>query len=399
MKKITNLFVGAITAAGAAAADIKIDLQRIGTDFKGDFCYTHARGAVTPDGFAIITTQPLLLSGCDVFYGMEMLTSSDKGKNWSDIYKSKTVVRQKLPNGWTQAFCDATPMYHKKTGKILLIGHDAMYDADNKLPNPQPRHTLWSIYDPDKKDWQPFNTIKMPDEGRFYSCGNGSGQSYELENGDILIPVYFRDYEASKDPWHTPFHVAVMRCSFDGRELKLIECGNSISVSVPRGLGEPSIIKFKDKFFVALRNDAKGYVTSSKDGLTLEEPKVLVFDDGQESGNYCTQQHWFTLKGKLYMVYTRKGADNDHVFRHRAPLFMAEFDTEKMCLVRSSERVVVPERGARLGNFGCVSISENEAWVIASEWMQTVGPKQGNWKNCMKYGSDNSIFIAKITAK
>ena len=97
------------------------------------------------------------------------------------------------------------------------------------------------------------------------------------------------------------------------------------------------------------------------------------------------------------MVYTRRNANNDHVFRHRAPLFFAEFDTEKMCLIRSTEQIAVPERGARLGNFGCVNISENEAWVIAAEWMQTTSPDSKNWRRCMSYGSDNSIFVAKIT--
>jgi hypothetical protein len=77
------------------------------------------------------------------------------------------------------------------------------------------------------------------------------------------------------------------------------------------------------------------------------------------------------------------------VFRHRAPLFIAEFDPDRMCLIRDTEHAVVPERGARLGNFGCVQISENESWVVVSEWMQPIG--------CEKYGSDNTIFVSKIT--
>ena len=96
------------------------------------------------------------------------------------------------------------------------------------------------------------------------------------------------------------------------------------------------------------------------------------------------------------MVYTRKGANNDHVFRHRAPLFIAQFDPDKLCLIRGTEIIAVPERGARLGNFGCVQISENEAWVIAAEWMQTTPPDSKDYTKCMKYGSDNSIWIAKI---
>ena len=375
-----------------------IKLHRIATGFKGNYCYTHARGALMPDGFAIITTQPLYLNGCDVFFGMQMLTSCDGGKNWSEIKKSETLVRKKLDNGCEQVFCDATPFYHKKSGTLLLTGHDAIYGEKALLPAPRPRHTMWSVFDRKKGDWTPFQQITMPDEEKFFSCGSGSGQICELENGDLLIPVYFMSYDEAKDPWHNTYHTMVMRCSFDGREIKILEYGDTLSTTTPRGLCEPSIINFKDRFFLAMRNDECGYVTSGKDGLNFDDPQVLCFDDGSESGNYNTQQHWLICGGQLYLVYTRKNAGNDHVFRHRAPLFIARFDTEKMCLIRSTERIVVPERGARLGNFGCVNISDTEAWVIASEWMQTTPPDPYDWTKCMKYGSDNSIFVAKVTA-
>ena len=41
-------------------------------------------------------------------------------------------------------------------------------------------------------------------------------------------------------------------------------------------------------------------------------------------------------------------------------------------------------------------VNENEALVIASEWMQTTPPDSKDYTKCMKYGSDNSIWIAKI---
>ena len=75
----------------------------------------------------------------------------------------------------------------------------------------------------------------------------------------------------------------------------------------------------------------------------------------------------------------------------------AEFDPEKMMLIRRTEQVAVPERGARLGNFGCLHVNDNESWVVASEWMQTTAPDHYNYRRCMSYGSDNSIFIARIT--
>ena len=86
-------------------------------------------------------------------------------------------------------------------------------------------------------------------------------------------------------------------------------------------------------------------------------------------------------------MYTRRNGNNDHVFRHRAPLFAAR--VENMRLVKDSEFVVVPERGARLGNFDAKTIDASTAVVMAAEWMQPVG--------CEKYGRDNTIFISFIT--
>lgn len=87
-------------------------------------------------------------------------------------------------------------------------------------------------------------------------------------------------------------------------------------------------------------------------------------------------------------MYTRTGANNDHVFRHRAPLLMARVDPEQLCVLRHTERMLVPRRGARLGNFGVTEVTPNETWVTVAEWMQPAGVE--------KYGSDNSIFAVKL---
>jgi len=139
---------------------------------------------------------------------------------------------------------------------------------------------------------------------------------------------------------------------------------------------------------LTLRNDVRGYVAAGEDGLHFCEPRPWTFDDGSDLGNYNTQQHWVTHSDALFLVYTRRGADNDHVFRHRAPLFMAQVDPERLCVLRDTERVLVPERGARLGNFGVCDVDERETWVVVTEWMQPVG--------CEQYGSDNSVYVARI---
>ena len=92
------------------------------------------------------------------------------------------------------------------------------------------------------------------------------------------------------------------------------------------------------------------------------------------------------LGEERYLVYTRRGANNDHVFRHRAPLFAAK--VKEMKLQRDSEFVVVPERGARLGNFGVTQLSDTKAMIRAAEWMQP--------KGCEAYGSDNTIWACVV---
>lgn len=379
---------------------MNISWQTIKTDFVGETCFTHARGVILENGFGLLTTQPLRLSGSDVFYGMYISTTNDAGNTWSELRPSATLVRRDIGGGFQLALCDATPMLHKKTGKIILIGHCAIYKDDNLAPPPRERYTVYAVYDEEKCDFHPMQVLEMPatEDNFYFSCGNGSGQSLELKNGEILIPIYHSDKKAASDPRKTCYSSSVIRTSFDGKSLKLLEIGNPLTIEVPRGLCEPSIVAYNGEYILALRNDESGYVAKGDDGLHYREPVPLVFDNGENVGNYCTQQHWITGGGKLYMVYTRKGADNDHVFRHRAPLFIAEFDTERMCILKNTEQIAVPNRGARLGNFGVQSMDDGKsAFVFASEWMQTTPPDPHDWRKCVKYGSDNSIFISKIT--
>ena len=173
------------------------------------------------------------------------------------------------------------------------------------------------------------------------------------------------------------------------QELKYLQHGTELELNnKTRGLGEPSITKFEGSYFLTIRNDEKGFVAKSKDGLHFDGYQPWTFDDETELGSYNTQQHWVSHSSGLYLVYTRRGLDNDHVFRHRAPLLIAQVDPENLTVIRETEQAIVPNRGARLGNFSVCDVSENEKWVIVAEWMQPEG--------CEKYGSDNTLWIAKL---
>ncbi|MGF0036583.1 sialidase family protein [Victivallis vadensis] len=374
---------------------MKIDYQEIETGFRGERCFVHARGAVSPDGREIIiTTQPLRLSGCDVFYGLHMLRSTDGGKSWSEIVEQPELRRRACGDGLEIAMSDATPAWHAVSGRFLLTGHSVLYRNDELFPSPRPRCTLYSVFDSAAGRWTVPKTLEMP--GDWFNCGAGCTQRVDLDNGEILLPVYFMSREESMEPQKHSFRSAVVRCSFSGEEMRVLEIGRPLEVDVPRGLGEPSLARIGSDFYLTMRNDERGYVAHSRDGLNFDPPVEWRFDDGRELGSYNTQQHWITGGGRLYLVYTRRGAGNDHVFRHRAPLFAAEVDRETLRVIRSTEQIAVPERGARLGNFGCVHLNDRESLVIASEWMQTTPPAPSDWKRCMRYGSRNSIFIARI---
>jgi hypothetical protein len=77
---------------------------------------------------------------------------------------------------------------------------------------------------------------------------------------------------------------------------------------------------------------------------------------------------------------------------------MAEVDQKTLTLKRSTESILVPERGARLGNFAITEVSENETWVTVAEWMQTWAPniiiQPDN-----AFGADNTVWAARILWK
>ena len=161
-----------------------------------------------------------------------------------------------------------------------------------------------------------------------------------------------------------------------------------MSLNVVRGLCEPSIIAFRDRFYLTIRNDIKGYVTVSSDGLHYQPIKPWTFDDGSELGSYNTQQHWLAHSDGLFLSYTRRGANNDHIPRNRAPIFLAQVDPGRLCVIRKTERPIIPERGAMLGNFGAAAITAGESWVTDAEYMLSAQPNPR--------GADGSVFAARV---
>jgi len=382
-------------------------LQTVRSGYDRKTCWVHTRAGMIPgllggagDPFSVVMTMHALrLTGQDVYYPIHDMRSDDGGKTWSEPIEQRAgFARRPQPGGIEEGASDFWPTWHEQTGVLLGTGHSIRYTGDELQPHPRPKDTVYSVYDPENGRWAPFRKLETPDDKLFFMDGAGSTQRVDLENGEILLPTYSALPETATGQFIAQDISFVMRCKFDGKTLTYLEHGNTLTIPSGRGFAEPALVRFAGRFLMTLRNDDRNYVTTGEDGLHFDDPHPLKFDDGSELGSYNTQTHWLTLADRLYLVYTRSGANNDHVFRHRAPLFIGQFDLARLCVIRNTERILVPERGARLGNFGITKISDIESRVTVTEWMQTKGERWFDSTICEKYGSDNSIFVAKVRA-
>lgn len=371
--------------------DYEVSLTSASNGFDGRTFWAQARAGAIPGGtdkapMVVLTAQPALRTGSDIFYALSEWRTTDLGETWDGpLEHAETLGRRPEPDGVTAAICDMTPGWHAASGRLLTTGHTVRYSDDKHPITARRRESAYAVYDPNARTWTPWTTVTLPDRPDFLSAGAGSAQRLDLADGTVLLPVYFKQVS---DDWNACHSATVLRCAFDGDVLSYLEHGTELTVGEPRGLCEPSITSFQGRFFLTLRNDIRGYVASGRDGLQYDEPRPWCFDDGSELGSYNTQQHWVTHSDGLYLVYTRRGLNNDHVFRHRAPLMMARVDPERLVVLRDTERELVPNRGARIGNFSVCDVTASETWVVVAEWMQPDG--------CEKYGSDNTIWVARI---
>jgi len=383
------LLPGVLFSEETPVSPFDIILDTVLEQDDGNFLWFHPRAAAIPppgeeERFPVLITLQKHLQVSDFYSGLYMMYSEDLGKTWSGPTEIPELTWRKGPNGTILAVCDVTPGYHPPTGKVLAIGAQLYYQPDGSLLEGIERadQTAYALYEPKTRTWTGWRVLQMPDERKFDFSRNACSQWIVEPDGRILLPLYFGT-NAKED-----FSVTVAHCTFDGETLSYKEHGTEMTVAGGRGLCEPSLARFKNRYFLTLRNDAGGYVTSSADGLHFDPIRPWRFDDGTELGSYNTQQHWLVHGEGLFLVYTRRGANNDHVFRHRAPLFIARVNPDTLRVIRHTERILIPERGATLGNFGAAPINAHESWV-------TVG--EGIWNDDMRArGARGALYIARI---
>jgi hypothetical protein len=74
---------------------------------------------------------------------------------------------------------------------------------------------------------------------------------------------------------------------------------------------------------------------------------------------------------------------------------MAEVDVATLRVKRATERILIPQRGARYGNFGVCDVSPHETWVVETEWMQRP-PEEPIIAVDNRWGASARVFVARI---
>ena len=359
---------------------------------EGEYHWAQSRAALVPGNPArvIVTTQQFEKRGSHGYRDVFVTETKNAGKSWNAPRVIESLRRAKQPDGREVVFGDICPQWHAVTSTLLatgkLFGFLANAKDDAAKDDRSMEAVAYATYVPATQQWSSMKIMAMPKtdhEGKEIIEPNaGCNQRFDLPNGDVLLPVRYR-----KDSKARLYTTVVARCSFDGETLTYREHGSEFNVTKPRGLYEPSVTGFKGRYFLTMRAEETGYVARGTDGVNYEPIVEWTFDDGKPLGSYNTQQHWITHGDELYLIYTRRGANNDHVFRSRAPLFIARVDPDRLCVLRATEQVLMPETGVDLGGgFAPLNVSATETWVISTEM---AFPKN-------RIDEPNRVLLAKI---
>ena len=343
--------------------------------------------ALPVGGTVFVLAQKLLIKATDCFSDLSMLKSSDGGKSWSSPQQVAHLAGFTDADGIRHAYL-ASSMRLCANGKILVILTTFNYNSQNRLDRANPQRVNYLYFDIANDSWSELRELKLDAPANADVLAVDS-QLVKLDS-DYLLPYCVKE-ESSK------FYSRIARINIsDDGTLTPIDYSEKIQTPVGRGFLEPSLCRFAGKYYLSLRNDQSGHISASKDWKHFSEIKPLCFDDGSDLGNYNTMTRLLTIGNKLYLVYTRKGLNNDHIFRHRAPLIIGEVDPQSVSIVRASEQIAVPEHGARLGNFTAAVSPENSGYISVAEWMQTLEPERDNCLKCEEYGSDNRIWFVTL---
>lgn len=318
-----------------------------------------------------MTLSRLSTTGTDVYQGIGFTTSSDGGETWKELTDLPYTAKP-LRDGIMGMFGAMVPVLHPQTGKVLLLGNCVGYTNYGKpgVKLTGVRYPAFAVFDPATQKWSPDYTVLDREE----NANTTSGIPWIQPDGTLLWPCNGGQ---------------VLKAAFDGEKITILARSPQIEGlgKQPKNTGEYHLTKMGSRFYLAMRCPDQNRIAVSTDGQKFEPAVELRWDDGSLVPSVATQMRWVRQQGKLYLVYTRENEDGKGVFRHRAPLWMAELDTKTVRLKKATEVVVVPVSPGRddLGNFGTTFVTDELSFITTSEF--------GRTKN-----SNSRVYITRITA-
>ena len=386
---ITTTAAGATTLPNLTHAEddlvqsISTKVVRKNRNGEEGITWFHPRACTIPNGTGRTPIFMCLqeIAGSDYFGPVHSMLSNDKGTTWTEPAPIPPLGRIPVPEheGLEAGVCDVVPQHHPQTDSTLCLGHVVFYRGPRFSKKDQlPRYPVYAVRRSDGT-WSERKILEWDDPRGGFIYSNNCGQRVVMEeSGDIVTAFTFGPKSEAR-------MVAGTRWTFDGENLNIKEVGPALTNNHGRGLLEPSVTRFKDRFYMTIRaEDDRGYVSISEDGLNYQPQKAWTWDDGEPLTMSTTQQHWLTHSEALYLVYTRKDEINANVIRWRSPLWMARVDPDTLTLIKSTERVVHPLVGdgindpdhvPLMGNFHITNISPDESWITVGEWMPRAGAK------------------------
>lgn len=357
---------------------------------KSGTTWFHPRACVVPQKHGITALMTMQsISGSDVFGAVHWSVSSDFGQTWSSPRQIPGLNRHTLTGDLVEGFCDFVPEFHSRTSTTLVLGHNVYYRNDVLTKPSSDRHPVYTVLTAQGR-WLARKKLAWIENSEPALYTSNCSQRITVADGSILVPL---SIGFTPD---APRVVCTALCGYDGVDLRMIKIGNALELKVGRGLLEPSLTIYQNRYYMTIRaEDNRGYVTSSMDGLEWDDKQPWCWDDDSPLIMSTTQQRWISNNKGLFLVYTRKAKENVNVMRWRAPLYIARVNPLSLRLIRSSEKIVLPMIGdgindpdhvARMGNFHTTNISSHESWVTAGEtlpadeWKGNTLMARINWK-------------------
>lgn len=354
-----------------------------------DTCHIDPIPFRTPDGRMHIAYRDIYLGGSDVFLPSHVISSEDGGLTFGE--PQPFIKVPDIHENGVRTYHSLLAYYHKAGNQNYVLGRITRYSDDHGpvLTGQKIMPALTGEFDPATMEFTQFHEFDLPGLEDYDTLMPFS--VLEEKAGTVLIAFYGRkgNTKVSK----------VIIARFEIREGKLVFLERGEPISKPelaRGIGEPRLAHLGNTYYLTVRSDEIGMMSKSSDGLNYSEPEIWHWDDGEILTSRNTMQGWLQHPDGLFLVYTRETPHNKHIFRRRAPLFMARFDEERDCLVKDTEVIVVPEMGARIGNFYVTPMKDNEAWITVFEWMQTTAPNPLDSSVCYRYGARNRLWRTRI---